>query len=97
MSDERTIAVQEGDDIVIRMPIERLIRILGHTIHHRKHDFDVEVLDRDDFVEDVIDGINAGADEGLTTAEAFFVETAVFALEDGSAAMREYSGPATAP
>jgi hypothetical protein len=95
--DSKTIAVLEGDDIVIRMPIQRLTRILGHAMHHRKHNLDVEVLDRDEFVEDVIAGINAGTDVGLTTAEAFFVETAVFALEDGSTAMREYGGPATAP
>jgi hypothetical protein len=95
--DTKTFAVLKGDEIVFRMPVERLTRILGHAIYHNHHNLDIEVLDRDEFLKDVLDNINAITRKGLTTAEAFFVESAVFALEDGSAAMREYGGPAKAP
>jgi hypothetical protein len=87
--DSNTIAVCEGDEIVIRMPVERLIRILEHAVQHGKHDRNIEVLDRDQLIEDVLGQINTGTGNEPTWAEDFFVHSALFALEDGSTAMRE--------
>jgi hypothetical protein len=92
----KAIAVFDDDDIVIRIPIERLVRILERAIHHGKHDRDIEIVNLDAFVEDLIDVINEPGIDGLTTAEEFFVDTSVFALEDGSTALREYDSPAPA-
>lgn len=85
----KTIAVRDGDEIVIRMPVERLTRILEHAVDHGQNDRDVEILDRDELVEDVLDEINGDTGKGVTTTESFFVQSVMFALEDGSTALRE--------
>jgi hypothetical protein len=92
----KTIAVRNGDEIVIRMPVERLTSILEHAVHHGQHDRDIAILDRDELVEEVLGQINTGTGNGVTTIESFFVQSAMFALEDGSTALREYGASAKA-
>jgi hypothetical protein len=85
----KTVAVRNGDEIVIRMPVERLTSILEHAVHHGHHCRDIAILDRDELVEEVLCQINTDTSNGMTATESFFVQSAMFALEDGSTAMRE--------
>jgi hypothetical protein len=87
----KTIAVRDGDgdEIVIRMPVERLACILEHAVQYGQHDRNLAVLDRDELVEDVLDEINSYTGKGVTTMESLFVQFALFALYAGSTAMRE--------
>jgi predicted DNA-binding protein (UPF0278 family) len=77
---ETVLAVIEGDGIVIRMPIDRLIEIV-----ERQHD--VKVQDPSTFVAEILADMNEMVGGGISVAEDNFVKSAQFMIEDGSVSM----------
>jgi predicted DNA-binding protein (UPF0278 family) len=82
---ETVPAVIEGDGIVIRMPIDRLIEIV-----ERQHD--VKVQDTSKFVVEILADMNERVGGGISVAEDNFVKSAQFMLEDGSVSMIQSDG-----
>jgi predicted DNA-binding protein (UPF0278 family) len=80
VSEKETVAVIEGDGIVIRMPIDRLIEIV-----ERQHD--VKVQDPSTFVAEILADMNEMVGGGISVAEDNFVKSAQFMIEDGSVSM----------
>jgi hypothetical protein len=82
---ETVLAVIEGDGIVIRMPIDRLIEIV-----ERQHD--VKVQDPSKFVVEILADMNERVGGRISVAEDNFVKSAQFMLEDGSVSMIQSDG-----
>jgi predicted DNA-binding protein (UPF0278 family) len=82
---ETVLAVIEGDGIVIRMPIDRLIEIV-----ERQHD--VKVQDPSKFVVEILADMNERVGGGISVAEDNFVKSAQFMIEDGSVSMIQSDG-----
>ena len=82
---EMVLAVIEGDGIVIRMPIDRLIEIV-----ERRHD--VKVQDPSTFVAEILENMNEIVGGGISIAEDNFVKSAQFMIEDGSVSMIKSDG-----
>jgi hypothetical protein len=82
---ETVVAVIEGDGIVIRMPIDRLIEIV-----ERQHG--VEVQDPSTFVAEILADMNELVGGGITVAEDNFVKSAQFMIEDRSVSMIQSPG-----
>ena len=82
---ETVLAVIEGDGIVIRMPIDRLIEIV-----ERQHD--VKVQDPSTFVAEILADMNERVGGGISVAEDNFVKSAQFMIEDGSVSMIQSDG-----
>jgi hypothetical protein len=80
MSKGTVRAVREGDRIVIRMPIGRLIEVV-----ERQHG--VKVKHRSQFVAEILAGMNEMLANDLSGVEDNFAQAAQFALEDGSVSM----------
>jgi hypothetical protein len=80
MSKGTVRAVREGDRIVIRMPIGRLIEIV-----ERQHGVKVEDLSQ--FVAEILADMNEMLANDLSVVEDNFAQAARFALEDGSISM----------
>jgi hypothetical protein len=80
MSKRTVRAVREGDRIVIRMPIDRLIAVV-----ERQHG--VKVKDRSQFIAEILAGMNEMLGNDLSGVEDNFSQAAQFALEDGSVSM----------
>jgi predicted DNA-binding protein (UPF0278 family) len=82
---ETVLAVLEGDGIVIRMPIDRLIEIV-----ERQHD--VKVQDPSTFIAEILADMNEMVGRGISVAEDNFVKSAQFMIEDGSVSMIQSDG-----
>lgn len=86
MSKKETVpAVIEGDGIVIRMPIDRLIEFV-----ERRHD--AKVQDTSTFVAEILADMNKMVGGGISVAEDNFVRSAQFLIEDGSVSMIQSDG-----
>jgi hypothetical protein len=81
MSKGKTVlAVREGDEIVIRMPVDRLIEIVA-----RAHD--VTIAYPRTFVAEIQTNMNKMLGNDLSVIEDYFVQEALFRLEDGLTSM----------